>query len=76
VRFQRLVEVVDQVRVHVVVEVLHPYELLDLRDTGLRRSDLALLLVHLVVLARFEARHDGGEAVIGVGSAFGHAGDY
>ena len=72
---QRLVEVVDEVGVDVVVEVLHPEGFLDLLDAALGRGNLLFLLVHLVVLAVLEARDDGGEAVVDVGGALGHARD-
>ena len=71
-RPEGLVEVVDEVRVHVVVEVLDAQGVLDLLHTALGRGDLALFLVGLVVLASFQARHDGGEAVVDVRGALRH----
>src|SRR5215208_113362 len=53
---QGLVEVVDEVRIHIVVEVVHPERFFDLLDAALGRGDLALLLIHLVVLTLPEAR--------------------
>src|SRR5215213_375390 len=74
-RPEGLVEVVDEVRVDVVVEVLDAQSFFYLLDPTLGRGDLALLLVHLVVLALLEARDYGREAVVDVGGALGHPGD-
>ena len=75
-RPQRLVEVVDEVGVDVVVEVLYAESILDLLDTALGRSYLLLFLVHLVVLAAFQARNYGGETVVDVGCGLWHTRDY
>src|SRR3712207_2919380 len=75
VRPQCLVEVVDEVRVDVVVEVLHAQGTLDLLDAALGWGDLALFLVHLVVLACLEARDYRSEAVVDVGCDLRHPGD-
>ncbi len=74
-RPQRLVQVVDQVRVYVVVEVLDPQRLLDLLDTTLGRGHLLLFLIYFIVLAFLEARGYGGETVVGVRGALRHTGD-
>src|SRR5215210_2953074 len=49
-------------------------KLIDLLDARLSRRYLSLLCVHLVVLALLQARHVGGEAILGIGGALWHIG--
>ena len=60
----RLLEVVNHVDVHVVVEVLDAEDLLDLRDAFLADCDRALLLVDLVVHVSSKARRDARKLLV------------
>ena len=65
-------ELVDQVLLHLVVEVVDAERRLDPLDAGLERHDDALVLFDLVVDVALERAHDRGEAVVqlgGVGDA-------
>jgi hypothetical protein len=60
-RLERGLQVVDEVDVHVVVQVLDAEDLLDLRHALLADRDRALLLVEFVVLVLVEPRRDARE---------------
>ena len=66
---QRGLELVDEVRRDLVVEVLDAERLLDLLDAVLGGGDGALLLVDLVVDVAAEAADDAGELVVELGAS-------
>jgi hypothetical protein len=65
---QRVLEVVDQRRRDLVVEVLDAEDLLNLVDTFFGDGDGPLLLVHLVVRAGLQPWHDASEDAIPLGA--------
>ena len=72
---QRLLQVVRQLAGRVGVDVLDAEHDLDLLKAALRGVDGALGLVHVEVDALFEAGHDPGELLVGVGGLGAGAGD-
>ena len=72
---QRLLQVVRQLARRVGVDVLDAEHDLDLLKAALRGVDGALGLVHVEVDALFEAGHDPGELLVGVGGLGAGAGD-
>ena len=72
---QRHRHLVDEVLLHLVVEVLDAEGLLDLLDAGLERHDDALVLLDLVVDVALQRADDRGEAVVQLGGVGDPAGD-
>ena len=66
---------VDEVLLHLVVEVLDAEGLLDLLDAGVERDDDALVLLDLVVDIALQGADDRGEAVVQLGGVGDPAGD-
>ena len=72
---QRDLQLVDEVLLHLVVDVLDAEGRLDLVDAGLERDDDALVLLDLVVDVALQRADDRGEAVVELGGVGDPAGD-
>ena len=74
-RAERVLQVMDERRVDVLVEVVDAERLLDLRDARLGDGDRLLRLVDLVVLVAPQARHEPGERLVPLRAVGHHAAD-
>jgi hypothetical protein len=72
---QRVLQVVDQRRVHVLVQVVEPQGLLDLGDAGLGHGDGLLRLVDLVVLVAPQPGREARERLVPLRAVGHHAAD-
>ena len=72
---QRVLEVVHERRVDVLVQVVEPEGLLDLRDAGLGHGDRLLGLVDLVVVVAPQAGGEPGERLVPLRAVGDHAAD-